>query len=194
MKAIIGLGNPGPEYQSTRHNAGFAVLDKLVGTVSGALFCNKSRLLSQIASITVSGEEILLVKPSTYMNLSGQAVCRVINWYKIPVCQLLVVHDDVSLPLGKLRFQKNGGAGGQHGIESIMECLGTRPEFDRLKLGIGPDPGGQARASYVLSAMPAEDQALFHRCITLATQAIGFWVKEGTDKAMNQYNGLQLNR
>ena len=194
MKAIVGLGNPGLEYQSTRHNAGFVVLDELVGTVAGASFSHKSRLLAQIASLTIAGEDVLLVKPSTYMNLSGQAVCRVIAWYKISLAQLLVVHDDVSLPLGKLRFQKNGGAGGQHGIESIMECLGGRSEFDRLKVGVGPDPGGDARANYVLSPVPAADRELFHRSVALATQALGFWVSQDTDKAMNQFNGLQVER
>ena len=151
LKVIIGLGNPGSEYDGTRHNAGFIMIDCLTKTEfydekfkkNDKLFCY-SHLVNQF------GMQILLAKPITYMNDSGKAFSAIKNWYKLEASDFLVIHDDVALPLGKLRFQKGGGAGGQHGVESIINCLGGDKNFDRLKIGIGPDPGGDKRADYVL--------------------------------------------
>ncbi len=192
MKLIVGLGNPGPEYRMTRHNFGFWVADR-IGTTSGAHFSARKDLFCDLARLEIQGQPVLLAKPTTYMNLSGKAVRAVVSWYKIAQADMLVMHDDVSLPLGRMRFQKNGGAGGQHGIESIIEEFGGRKDFDRLKLGTGPDPGGSMRAGYVLSAIPEADRPLVERCVEMARQAVLFWVERGTEQAANQFNGLHLD-
>lgn len=193
MKVIVGLGNPGIQYAATRHNAGFKVVDKL-GSDTGAAFAGKRNLKSEVARTALAGEDVLLVKPMTYMNLSGQAVLAVLQWHKIDLRDLLVIHDDVALPLGRLRFQKNGGAGGQHGVESIIECLGGARYFDRLKIGVGPDPGGSERADYLLSPVLPGERELFERCLWLAAQAVEFWCRRGTAEAMNKYNGIDLRQ
>jgi len=191
MKVIVGLGNPGLQYYSTRHNAGFRVLE-MIGAATGSHFANKRGLFSDMARASLAGQDTLLVKPMTYMNKSGQAVLAVVNWYKISVDALLVVHDDVSLPLGKLRFQKAGGAGGQHGMESIIESFGGNKHFDRLKIGVGPDPGGEIRADYLLKPVRPDERELYETCLSLAVEGVSFWVLNGTSAAMNKYNGVDL--
>ena len=191
LRIIVGLGNPGKNYESTRHNAGFRVLDWL-GTEYGATFSTAKHLKAEISKVTISSNQVLLVKPSTFMNLSGLSVGAVASWYKVPLGDFLVIYDDVSLPLGKMRFQKTGGAGGQHGIESIIDTLGGAKEFNRLKVGVGPDPGGDMRANYVLSSVPVVDRPLFERVIEHAAQAASYWVSKGIDKAMNDFNGTDL--
>ncbi|HEY9869838.1 MAG TPA: aminoacyl-tRNA hydrolase [Candidatus Obscuribacterales bacterium] len=191
MKVIVGLGNPGVQYSATRHNAGFRVVDKLA-TEAGASFAGKRGLMSEVARTALGGQDALLVKPMTYMNLSGQAVLAVLQWYKIDLDELLVVHDDVALPLGRIRFQRHGGAGGQHGVESVIECLGGARQFDRLKIGVGPDPGGSERADYVLSPVLPAERELFERCLCLAAEAVAFWCLRGSAEAMNKYNGIDL--
>jgi PTH1 family peptidyl-tRNA hydrolase len=192
MKVVVGLGNPDLKYHSTRHNAGFRVVDRL-GTASGAHFSAKRDLHCDLAKVEIAGQEVLLVKPTTYMNLSGRSVVAVLSWYKVQRNDLLVVHDDVSLPLGRIRLQKAGGAGGQHGVESIIECFGGAKEFHRLKFGVGPDPGGSQRASFVLSSFPEDQRELLERSIALAAEAVGAFLKEGILLAMNQFNGIQLD-
>lgn len=192
MKVIVGLGNPELKYHSTRHNAGFRVIDRL-GIASGAHFSCKRDLSCDLAKIQIGGHEVLLVKPTTYMNLSGRSVAAVLHWYKVPRSELLVVHDDVSLPLGRIRLQKNGGAGGQHGVESIIECLGGAKEFNRLKFGVGPDPGGSERANYVLSSFPAGQLELLERSLELSADAVVAYLREGIVNAMNRFNGMQLD-
>ncbi len=191
MKVIVGLGNPGSSYEETRHNVGFKAID-LFGTKYGATYKQDKRLLSETAKYKHQSQDILLVKPLTYMNLSGQAVLAVKNWYKVLLSDILIIHDDVSLPLGRLRLQKNGGAGGQHGVESIIEYLGGSKDFDRLKIGIGPDPGGESRAEYVLSQFDANEQGLLVASLSLAEEAILLWLEKGIDFAMNRCNGKEL--
>lgn len=191
MKVLIGLGNPGSSYSSTRHNAGFMVVDRLA-TESGAHFDAARNLFSQIAKVRLRGMDVLLVKPVTYMNSSGKAFVAVSHWYKVPLAHCLVIHDDVSLPLGRLRLQKGGGAGGQHGIESIIEHLGGKRDFDRLKLGVGPDPGGDKRANYVLSCIPDCDKKAFSEAITTSAEAALCWLENGIDFASNTFNGVMF--
>jgi len=192
MKVVVGLGNPGLQYEWTRHNAGFRVLTALA-VEAGAHFAAKKDLFADIAKTDISQEEVLLVKPTTYMNESGKAIQAILHWYKLPPSSLLVVHDDVALPLGKIRLQKSGGAGGQHGIESIIANLGGLQEFDRLKFGVGPDPGGQTRANYVLGRVPESDRELFNKVSELSQQAIKVWLAQGVLDAMNNFNGLDLS-
>jgi peptidyl-tRNA hydrolase, PTH1 family len=191
LKILVGLGNPEPKYDLTKHNIGFRLLD-FVGTECNASFKVTTNLKAEIAKVTLAGHEVVLVKPTTYMNLSGQAFVAVRQWYKVPLSSFLVLHDDTSLPLGRIRMQKNGGAGGQHGIESIIESLGGSKEFDRLKFGIGPDPGGDRRADYVLKKFPPEQEVLLKSSLELAVRAIKDWLEHGTQHAMNSFNGIDL--
>ncbi len=156
MKILIGLGNPEKKYEDTRHNAGFRVLDALA-TRAGAEYKVSKDFQAATAKTMLQGREVLLVKPLTYMNLSGQAVAAIVHWFKIPLTELLVIHDEVSLPLGKIRIQSNAGPGGQHGVMSIISSLGGKKEFARIRVGVGPDPGGDRRANFVLSCVPPID-------------------------------------
>jgi peptidyl-tRNA hydrolase, PTH1 family len=193
LKAIIGLGNPGIKYEATRHNAGFEVLDHLSCVeFNSEQFKKNERLFSQIALIAKPNNQLLLAKPTTYMNDSGKSLLAIKNWYKLVLKDILVIHDDVSLPLGKIRLQKEGGAGGQHGIESIINSLGGNKGFNRLKIGVGPDPGGERRADYVLQKLKKEEKILLKEVIDLATEAIVIWLNAGIDQAMNQFNGLDI--
>lgn len=191
IRVIVGLGNPGLEYQRTRHNIGFTVLDA-IGTANGATFQSNSRLKCEFAKFEYRGKTIMLVKPTTYMNLSGECVIAVKQWFKLPVASFFVVHDDVALPLGKIRVVNGGGAGGQHGIESIIECLGGDKSMDRLKFGVGPDPGGDKRAHYVLSKIPEAQQELLSEAILLSTKAIFTWINDGAKTAMDRFNSQDL--
>jgi PTH1 family peptidyl-tRNA hydrolase len=191
MKIIVGLGNPGLAYSHTRHNIGFMLVDYL------AVKCNlelrpSSQLKCSCVKGKLAGVDVVLVKPTTYMNLSGQAVQAVLHWYKIEPSALLVVHDDVSLHFSRLRFQKAGGAGGQHGVESIISCLSGNKGFDRLKLGVGPDPGGATRGDYVLSRFPKEQEELLPDLLQLSATGIEFWLRNGIDSAANKFNSSHL--
>lgn len=194
MKAIIGLGNLGAQYEGTRHNAGFEAVDSLNsldGTGNGSFKLNK-RLLAEIAQPTLLTVPVLLAKPVTYMNDSGKAVLAIKNFYKLALKDFLIIHDDISLPLGKIRLQKAGGAGGQHGVESIIECLGGEKDFNRLKIGIGPDPGGDVRIHYVLQKFSVSERALLRKVIEIASKATLSWLTHGIDQAMNEFNGCDL--
>lgn len=198
VKIIVGLGNPGIDYEKTRHNAGFMILDALSGPL-GASFETKKNLYGLVLKTKLEGRDLVLLKPTTFMNESGRSVSAALKWFKASSESLLVIHDDVSLPLGRLRFQHGGGAGGQHGVESIQAHLqyesvkGKEPSIDRLKFGVGPDPGGSLRAKYVLSRFPQEQTKLLEKMITLSCEAIDVWLKQGIKEAMSRYNGLDLN-
>lgn len=193
MKLIVGLGNPGISYEATRHNVGFKVIDRLA-TKYGAHFRQAKHLMSDTAKYKHDSQDILLVKPLTYMNLSGEAVVAVKNWYKVNLDDILIIHDDVSLPLGRVRLQKNGGAGGQHGVESIIEHFGGSKDFDRLKIGVGPDPGGERRKDYVLSPFPESENEILMSALSLAEEATLVWLEKGIDFAMNKCNGIDLKQ
>ncbi len=195
-KLIVGLGNIGNEYAGTRHNAGFSVIDELAvgerNSAHGAEFKNVKEFSAYVGKLNISGSNVILAKPTTYMNLSGRAVNAILRYFKIELEDLLVVHDDVAIPLGRLRLQKAGGAGGQHGVESIIECLGGSKDFSRLKFGVGPDPGGSRRAQYVLSRIPVADQELYKKMVQKAAEAIFYWTNNGIQSAMNSYNSINL--
>ena len=190
LKLILGLGNPEPRYEMTRHNAGFMVAWKLA-IKYGASFSHKPNMHSELCKTSIEGESVLIARPLTYMNLSGKAALNIAQFYKIAAQDILVVHDDVSLPLGTMRFARGGGAGGQHGIESIIEVMPNR-DFHRLKIGVGPDPGGARRADYVLGVIPDIDQELYFAVITKALDGITLWLRRGVQESMNAYNGLDL--
>jgi PTH1 family peptidyl-tRNA hydrolase len=153
VKLVVGLGNPGKKYSGTRHNIGFAVLDYLL-LAQGVNARKESKFDAEIVLLGAN----IFAMPTTFMNNSGRAVQKLMQFYKIASEDILVVHDDVSLDLGKLRFSFDRGAGGQHGVEDIIEKLGGSKSFHRLRIGVGPDPGGEERADYVLSKF-AEGEA-----------------------------------
>jgi PTH1 family peptidyl-tRNA hydrolase len=191
MHLIVGLGNPGHEFELTRHNAGFDVLDT-ISTISGGDWKSVKTLQSLIIKTQLSGRPVLLAKPTTYMNESGRAVAAILQWFKVDASQLIIIHDDVSLPLGRLRIQLAGGAGGQHGVESIIANLAGEKNFARIKIGVGPDPGGAKRAAFVLKKIATCEQALYRQCIEKAAEALLEIIRGDVTKSMNKYNGLTI--
>jgi PTH1 family peptidyl-tRNA hydrolase len=183
---IAGLGNPGREYRFTRHNAGFLLLDRLAERLETAFARLESKAL--LAKGEFQGQRLLLAKPHTYMNLSGQAVDSLRRYYKVPLEHLLVAFDDVDLPLGTIRIRPGGGSSGQKGMASIIERLGTQ-DFARLRLGIGRPPGRMQAADYVLQDFSSAEMEIFNHTLERAVQAALVFVTEGLEPAMNQFNG-----
>ncbi len=183
---IVGLGNPGREYRETRHNVGFMLIDRLAVKLNARF----SRLQSKaLVASTVSGEnKIILAKPQTFMNLSGQSVQGLVHFYKLSLSNLLVAHDDLDLPPGTIRIRPDGGSAGQKGMTSILERLGT-DDFPRIRLGIGRPPGQMEAPDYVLQDFSKGDQALINETLNRAVEAVLVFVAEGLDMAMNKYNG-----
>jgi len=185
MKLIIGLGNPGIKYVNTRHNVGFAVIDILAAEIGASSFSSKHNAL--LSEGKIGNEKVVLLKPQTYMNLSGQAVIAAALYYKIAPSEIIVIHDDLDLPLGRLRIKKGGGHGGHNGLKSIFQCLGTQ-DFLRVKIGIGRPPAQIEVADYVLSCFSKEDSALIAQTLVKAVEAIKVIVNENVDVAMNRFN------
>lgn len=185
MKLIVGLGNPGRRYEGTRHNVGFAVLAELARTFgSGAA---KSKFHASVVEADLDGQKALLVSPVTYMNNSGICVQEAKSFYKIPDDELLVLCDDLNLPVAKLRFRPRGSSGGQKGLEDIVRRLGTE-EFPRLRIGIGAPPEGWDWPDYVLSKFTKEEIPEIEEAVRRAAGAVALWAREGTECCMNQYN------
>ncbi len=189
MKLILGLGNPGHEYELTRHNAGFQVLDSLC-TVSGGEWKLAKNLQAALIKGRIKNHDVVLAKPWTYMNESGKAAVAILQWFKMDAADMIVVHDDVSLNLGRLRIQSGGGAGGQHGVESIIAMLGGNKNFVRVKFGVGPDPGGDVRGAYVLNRFPEGDRDCHQKCVQAAREAVIELLNGNPTKVMNSYNGV----
>ena len=185
MKVVVGLGNPGKQYHGTRHNVGFAVIDGLAASPTCGRF--QSRFSAQIAELMEGNEKVLLVKPETFMNLSGRSVRQVVDFYQLDVADLLVVCDDVNLPLGKLRVRVRGSHGGHNGLRDIQSHLGTA-EYARLRIGVGAAHEGEL-IDHVLGRFRPTEQAVMDDAVTLAAQAVGVWVAQGASVCMNQYNG-----
>lgn len=186
MHIIIGLGNPGKEYERTRHNVGFDVIDVLSEKLGIAL--TKNAMHGLIGEGFVQGEKVILVKPQTYMNLSGQCVTELVGWYKAPMENVMVVYDDIDLPLGKLRLRASGSAGTHNGMRSIIGLLG-RQDFPRLRVGVGQRPEGWELADWVLSRYRTEEErkAQFDAFL-LAADTVTDWVKNGWESAMRTAN------
>ena len=184
---IVGLGNPGREYRENRHNIGFMLIDRLAIELNVRFTRQQSKAL--VATTNYNECRIILAKPQTFMNLSGQSVQGLIHFYKLPLTNLLVAHDDLDLPLGTIRIRPDGGSAGQKGIESIIERLGT-DEFPRLRLGIGRPPGRMEAPDYVLQDFPAGEMTVISETLNLAVEAALTFVNEGLDVAMNRFNGV----
>ena len=190
LKLLVGLGNPEPRYEMTRHNAGFTMLARLA-IRCGARFSLSGRMKAELCRVAIAGADVMLARPMTYMNLSGEAVRAITAFYKIDKSDLMVVHDEVALPLGVIRLAKSCGSAGNHGIESIFECLGFE-DFQRLRIGVGPDPGGALRAHFVTSPLEETNLELFYKAIALAQEAYADVLVNGIQRAMNKYNGMDL--
>jgi PTH1 family peptidyl-tRNA hydrolase len=183
---IVGLGNPGREYAETRHNVGFRVVEELARR--HALSFGKTERKAQSASGNIRGQRVILSKPQTYMNLSGESVRAVLDFYKVEVARLLVVGDDLDLPLGTLRLRMSGSAGGQNGLKNIIQHLGTQ-DFNRLRFGIGRPPGKMQARDYVLAPFKGDDAILAAQVVDRAADAAETWLTEGIEKAMTKHNG-----
>ena len=188
FKLVVGLGNPGSKYDGTRHNVGFEVIDRLAAGGSGTRFNRKFDGL--LAEIEVDFRRVLLLKPETFMNLSGRSVVPTIRFYQLQPSDLLVVCDDLNLPLGKLRFRRGGSDGGQKGLRDISAHLGT-DDYPRLRVGIG-DRGPVDAADYVLGRFRPTERPTIDDGMIAATQAVAVWVTQGADAAMNRFNGTGL--
>ncbi|MGE0764636.1 MAG: aminoacyl-tRNA hydrolase [Bdellovibrionales bacterium] len=188
MKLIVGLGNPGQKYILNRHNVGFLMMDGLLEQLSpGSSFKTETQFKAQICKLKWQGQDLLLVKPQTYMNRSGEAVHPIMSFYRIERPDLLVVHDDVDLPFGEFRFHIRRGPGGQNGIKNIHQILGS-DDYARLKMGVGrPADPRHSIADYVLANFtePADKLAQF---LGDGLDAIEYWIKNGTERAANQFN------
>jgi peptidyl-tRNA hydrolase, PTH1 family len=185
MKLIVGLGNPGKQYNGTRHNVGFATLAKLIKTrTSGPA---KGKFQGELYEANIASQRVLLLLPLTYMNGSGASVLAARDFYKIEHSDILVICDDLALPLGKLRFRAKGSAGGQKGLDDVIRRLGT-DEVPRLRIGIGAPPPGRDVPGYVLSRFPPDEQAAAEESIQRAATSAEAWVEKGLSFCMNQYN------
>ena len=186
MKVIVGLGNPGKQYEETRHNAGFMVIERLA-KAWGAEARLESKFEALVAEAHVGGQKVILVEPLTYMNLSGRAVQKVLQFYKLTADDLLVVYDDFALPLGAIRIRIQGSAGGHNGISSIIQCLGTQI-FARLRVGVGPLPPRWSTKDFVLSRFAPAERDTLDQGLNDAVIAVETALTKGYSEAMNRFN------
>jgi PTH1 family peptidyl-tRNA hydrolase len=184
MKLIVGLGNPGRKYEHTRHNVGFAVLERLARR--GAASSPRAKFQGEICEAQLGGDKVLLLAPHTYMNLSGASVRQAFDFYKLELADLLVICDDFQLPLGQLRIRGQGSDGGQKGLADVIAVLGD--EFARLRIGIGPVPPAWQAVDFVLGKFAADEQPAANAALDRASDAAVAWVREGLTATMNQYN------
>lgn len=186
MYIIAGLGNPGVQYAGTRHNAGFSVIDELADRYNISVDTAKHK--GMIGKGAIEGQKVILVKPMTYMNNSGECIREVMDYYKADIGELIVIFDDISLEPGKLRLRAKGSAGGHNGIKSIIAHLGTE-QFKRIKYGVGDKPKGWDLADWVLSKFPTDDFEALREGNKKACAAVACILTEGIESAMNRYNG-----
>lgn len=185
MKIVVGLGNPGNKYAGTRHNVGFDV----IGVLAQRFFADRGKINfeAETTEIQVGEERVLLAAPQTYMNLSGRSVRAMVNFYKISLADLLLVHDDMNLPLGRLRLRGSGSAGGQKGLQNTIDQLGSS-DFARLRIGVGRPPGKMDAADFVLQKFRKSEVETVEDCVSRAASAVECWVRNGLEQAMNLYN------
>lgn len=186
MFLIVGLGNPGKNYEHTRHNVGFDVMDAIADKYNISISEKKHKALC--GKGVVNGQKVVLAKPQTYMNLSGQSVVELLNYYKLdPETELIVIFDDISLAPGNIRIRKKGSAGGHNGIKNIIALTGTQ-NFMRIKVGVGEKPKGWDLADYVLGHFPTEDEKEVKEAIGHAVCALEMMLQANVDQAMNDFN------
>jgi PTH1 family peptidyl-tRNA hydrolase len=182
---VVGLGNPGPRYAATRHNIGFAIVELLAQRLGGRFKAHRGRC--DVVETQLSGRPVVLVKPKSYMNESGGPIVAILRFYKIPIHRLIVVHDDLDLPLGTLRLKRGGGDGGHNGLRSAVAALGSR-DFFRVRFGIGRPPGQRDPADYVLREFTAAERKELPYLIDHAADAVEALLAKGLDVAQNEFN------
>jgi len=190
MVLIVGLGNPGEKYKNTRHNVGFRAVDEIAANFQFPIFNFQSIFNAKISKGTFKDKDIILVKPQTFMNLSGKAVKKIIRNWKLEIRNLIVIHDDLDLPLGKIKIVKNRGTAGHKGVESIIKELGTK-NFVRFRIGIKPKPytlTSKTLDNFVLQKFNKDEEEILKEVIKKAVEAIETIIKEGIEKAMNLFN------
>ena len=186
MKIFVGLGNPTPEYAATKHNVGFMLADRLAKELSATDW--REKFNSLVAETFLDGEKILIVKPQTFMNLSGESVAPLMNFYKLDTENLIVAHDDMDLPLGTIRLRPKGSGGGHHGVESIIQHLGGAQNFPRVRIGVGRPPKNWSVNSHVLSPFTQDDAEKISDALNKLVPAVICIFREGIDIAMNKFN------
>ncbi len=188
MYLIAGLGNPGREYEATRHNVGFVALDMIAEKLN--IKINKVKFKGLLGETRYAGKKLLLLKPQTYVNLSGQSVLDTLNFYKIPTAQLIVIYDDMDLPVGQIRIRPSGGSAGHKGVDSIIYQLSSE-KFLRVRVGIGRPDGQKDAAAHVLSKFYDEEIDKIKTAVDIAAEAALKLISDGIEQVMNIYNGLE---
>ena len=191
MFLIVGLGNPGVEYAATRHNIGFDMITYLSDKYNIPVNSREGKAL--VGKGILAGEKVMLAQPQTYMNLSGESVRALMDYYKIDIEDLLVIYDDISLDVGQIRMRGKGSAGGHNGIKSIIQHTGTQ-EFARIKIGVGQKPEGGALVKHVLGRFSREEDGMFRDVFALAEEGLLAWLQEDMKSAMNKVNGRRIER
>lgn len=185
MYLIVGLGNPGEEYKGTRHNVGFDAIDIISRKYN--IEVNRAKFKGMYGEGFINGKKVMLLKPTTYMNLSGESIAEIANFYKIPHEDIVVIYDDISLDIGKLRIRAKGSAGGHNGIKSIISCLGE-DAFPRVKVGVGAPRGNLV--SHVLGKFSPEEREILNKALEASSEAAVTILMESTNDAMNKFNGF----
>ena len=188
MKIVAGLGNPGAQYENTPHSVGFETVDRIVAA-AGAEWEAKRAFRCLMARCTLGGQQVILVKPQTFMNLSGESVAPVVKYHNATAADLLVVHDDIDLPLGRMRIRKGGSCGGHNGVRNVIERLGTQ-DFVRLKLGVGKDRSDVV--GFVLGKFSPDARKVMDAVVAEAVKAVAAVVAHGADSAMNAFNSFMV--
>ena len=186
MKIIVGLGNPGAKYAGTRHNVGFSVILKLADKYNISLTEKKHK--AEFGKGIIEGEKVILAMPQTYMNLSGESVRELMDYYKCDCSDIIVIYDDIDLAVGRLRIREKGSAGGHNGMKNIILHLGSQ-EFTRIRVGVGQKPKNMDLADYVLSRFGSDEQIVMNEGFDRACEAVAVALAEGTPAAMNRFNG-----
>ncbi len=188
---IAGLGNPGSQYENTRHNAGFMAVRRLA-KAHGIEGKGQVKFNAVVGTGSLLGTPVVLAQPTTFMNLSGEAVGRLLHFYQVPPQRLLVIYDDVALPLGKIRVRPRGSAGGHNGMRSIIKVLGGNEDFPRIRIGINIPAGGGGLHHHVLSRFSPDEEKILDDVLDLTVQAVETVVHQGMDEAMTRFNGLTV--
>lgn len=185
MYIIIGLGNPEPEYSNTRHNMGFDVINKLAKENDISL--NRTKFNAIYGTGIIEGEKVILIKPQTFMNNSGESVIEFVNFYKEPLENVIVIYDDMDTDVGTIRIRAKGGPGSHNGMKSMVSCLNSE-NFSRIRIGIGRPSGEYDRIDYVIGQIDEEEKKILEQGQNEAVEAIKYWIKNGIDNTMNKYN------
>ncbi|MCP4098472.1 MAG: aminoacyl-tRNA hydrolase [Planctomycetaceae bacterium] len=185
MKIVVGLGNPGREYDGTRHNVGFEVLAMIAQRFDVGR--PKAKFKAEVAEVSIKNQKTILLSPLTFMNLSGQSVRAALDFYKLPLNDVLVVCDDINLDVARLRFRPSGSAGGQNGLKNIIQQLGSQ-DFGRLRVGVGKTPANWNASDFVLGKFGADERSEIDLGISRAANAVEAWIEHGIEVAMNRFN------